>query len=193
MSISHSSDQDVTRMLAELRDGARDVEADLAALLYDELRAAAGSAMRGERANHTLQATALVNEAWLRLCGPDAPDTTYETRRHFLRVASRAMRNILVDHARGKRAHKRGGDACQVPLDEITAQIESTNVDLLALDEALTRLADHDARMAQVVELRYFGGLTLAQTAESLELTSDQVYYSWELARAWLHRELSRA
>lgn len=181
---------DATMLLQRLSDGDRDVEPQLAALLYDDLRDSARRAMRGERRDHTLQTTALMNEAWIRLCSDGGGD--YETRRHFLRVASRAMRNILVDHARAKRAAKRGGDVEVLPLDEITAAIEETDVDLLALGEALERLADHDEGLARVVELRYFGGLTLAETGEALDLSVDQVHYRWELARAWLHRELSR-
>lgn len=187
------TDDDATILLQRLADGDRDVEPQLASILYEELRSSARHAMRGERHDHTLQTTALMNEAWMRLCSSDGGGGgDYATRQHFLRVASRAMRNILIDHARAKRAAKRGGDVEILPLDEVTAAIEDQDVDLLALGEALEKLAADNERLARVVELRYFGGLTLKETGEALDLSVDQVHYAWELARAWLHRELSR-
>ena len=142
--------------------------------------------MAGERAGHSLQATALVNEAYLRLI--NARDVAWQDRAHFLAVAARVMRHILVDHARSRQYQKRGGLAAQVTLDE--ALLVASEPDQVALDEALTALATVDLRKSQVVEMRFFGGLTLDETAEALHISRDTVKRDWKMAKLWLLREL---
>jgi RNA polymerase sigma-70 factor (ECF subfamily) len=144
--------------------------------------------MAGERAGHSLQATALVNEAYLRLI--NAKDVAWHDRAHFLAVAARMMRRILVDHARSRDYQKRGGDAPHVTLDEALIVASEPDQDFVALDEALTALAGVDARKSQVVELRFFGGLTLEETAEALQVSRDTVKRDWKMAKLWLLREL---
>jgi len=179
----------VSAILARMADGDPAAAGELLPLVYAELRSLADRAMRDERASHTLQPTALVHEAWLRLA---RDERAYDDRRHFLRVAARAMRNLLVDHARARRSAKRGGGAERLPLDEAAAHWERDELDLVALDEALGRLAAHDDELARIVELRFFGGLTLEETGDVLGLTVRQVHRAWTTARAWLHRELER-
>jgi RNA polymerase sigma factor (TIGR02999 family) len=183
---------DVTRMLADVAAGDRDAAASLFALVYDELRRLAASALRRERPDHTLQPTALVHEAYLRLA--DEPDARWESRAHFLAVAAQAMRRILVDHARGRNALKRGQGEPHQPLDgvEVEAVGSLTTIDLLALDDALGRLASLDPRQARVVELRFFGGLTIEETAAVTGLSDRTVKREWQMARAWLRREMAR-
>ncbi len=144
--------------------------------------------MAGERAGHSLQATALVNEAYLRLI--NAKDVAWHDRAHFLAVAARMMRRILVDHARARHYQKRGGDATRVTLDEALVVASAPDQDFVALDEALTALAVVDARKSQVVEMRFFGGLTLEETAEALQVSRDTVKRDWKVAKLWLLREL---
>ena len=156
--------------------------------VYQELRAIAADYMRRERPEHTLQPTALVHEAYLRLSGRSAG---WESRAHFVRVAARAMRRVLIDHARRKRATKRGGERDREPLDQVTAAMEGVSSDLLALDEALDRLSAIDPRMAQVVELRFFAGLTIDDTAKVMGISRGTVKNDWALARAWLKDEMS--
>jgi RNA polymerase sigma-70 factor (ECF subfamily) len=145
--------------------------------------------MAGERAGHSLQATALVNEAYVRLI--NAHDVAWHDRAHFLAVAARVMRRILVDHARARRYQKRGGgDAVRVTLDEALVVASEPDQDFVALDEALTALAAVDARKSQVVEMRFFGGLTLDETAEALQVSRDTVKRDWQMAKLWLLREL---
>ena len=145
--------------------------------------------MAGERAGNSLQATALVNEAYLRLI--NAKDVAWHDRAHFLAVAARVMRRILVDHARARHYQKRGGDAVRVTLDEALVVASEPDQDFVALDEALTALAAVDARKSQVVELRFFGGLSLEETAEALKMSTDTVKRDWRFAKLWLLRELS--
>jgi RNA polymerase sigma factor (TIGR02999 family) len=161
------------------------------ALVYDELRRLAASALRYERPDHTLQPTALVHEAYLRL----ADDTTgrWESRSHFLAVAARAMRRILVDHARRHNAAKRGSGAALVAFDDLEHAAPAGTVDLVALDIALARLAALDARQARIVELRFFGGLSVEETAEVIGASARTVKRDWQFARAWLKREMARA
>jgi len=154
---------------------------------YEELSRQAHGMMRGERCSHTLQTRALVHETYLRLV--ELREIDWKGRRHFFAVASSIMRRILVDHARSYRALKRGGDAVRVTLDEF-AENAPDMVDVLALDNALTCLAKHDATQARIVELRYFGGLTIAQAAENLQLSPATVKRKWGLAQAWLYREM---
>ena len=144
--------------------------------------------MAGERAGHSLQATALVNEAYLRLI--NGKDVAWQDRAHFLAVAARVMRHILVDHARSRHYQKRGGGAAPVPLDEALVVTSEPDHDFVALDEALTALAVVDPRKSQVVEMRFFGGLTLEETAEALQVSRDTVKRDWKMAKLWLLREL---
>jgi RNA polymerase sigma factor (TIGR02999 family) len=144
--------------------------------------------MAGERAGHSLQATALVNEAYLRLI--NAKDVAWQDRAHFLAVAARMMRRILVDHARSRQYQKRGGEAVRVTLDEALVVASEPDQDFVAIDEALTALAVVDARKSQVVEMRFFGGLTLEETAGALQVSRDTVKRDWKMAKLWLLREL---
>ena len=147
--------------------------------------------MRAERANHTLQPTALVHEAYLRLAGDHG---RFENRAHFLGVAASAMRRVLVDHARGRNAHKRGGGATLVTVDDLDdlPQPAAGEVDLVVLDDALSRLAALDARQGQIVELRFFGGLSVEETAAVVGVSERTVKREWQMSRAWLRREISR-
>lgn len=183
--------ESITALLFELSRGNRDVEARLALRVYSELRRAAARHMRRERADHTLQATALVNEAWLRLM--EQPNGNWESRVHFFAVASRLMRQILVDYARKRLADKRGGGPQQVPLNETFLAAEHDPVDILALDEALDRFRAIDARGSRILELHFFGGLSFDETALILEVSTRTVRRDWSMARAWLHDELSKA
>lgn len=160
---------------------------DLLPALYDELRALAAREMRREATGHTLQPTALVHEAYLRLVG-GAP-ATWESRAHFLNLAAQVMRRILVEHARGRGRHKRGGDRLRVTLDEQFAAGD-TQADLTDIDEALERLASLDARKAKVVELRFFAGLSVEETAKVLAVSEPTVKRDWQFAKAWIQREL---
>lgn len=167
--------------------GARD---RLIPLVYGELRRRAAHYLRRERPGHTLQPTALVHEAYFRLAGPSGMSWT--GRAQFLAVASQAMRHVLVDHARSKRAGKRWGHRVQVPLEEGAATSRPREVDLILLDEALEELASHSPGQARLVELRYFGGLTTEEAAEVLGVSHATVERRWNLARAWLFRRLTQ-
>jgi RNA polymerase sigma-70 factor, ECF subfamily len=158
-------------------------------LVHDELRRIARRCMAGERAGHSLQATALVNEAYLRLV--DVQHVQWQNRAHFLAMSGRLMRRILVDIARSKQYEKRGGGAVRVTFDEALAVTETPGQDLVALDDALQALATVDARKARVIELRYFAGLSVEETASVLTVSVDTVMRDWKLAKAWLLRELS--
>ena len=160
-------------------------------LVYDELRRLARSYMRQERAGHTLQTTALIHEAYLRLI--DAHEVQLENRTHFFAVAARLMRQILVDFARTRGYQKRGGGAQQVSLDEAMVIGQPRDEDLLALDEALSALAQTDERKSRVIELRFFGGLTEAETAEALQVSPETVRRDWRLAKSWLRLWLTGA
>lgn len=175
---------EASRLLADLRAGRTGAEEAVLPLLYEELRALARRQMGGERAGHTLQTTALVHEAYLRLSG--AQGTEWEDKAHFMRVAARAMRRVLVDHARRKRTEKIGGDWGRVSLDSVTDLMEEASEDLVSMDELLEKLAEVDARMAQVVELRFFAGLTLDETASVLGVSRGTVKNDWTFAKAWL-------
>ncbi|MFO7692014.1 MAG: sigma-70 family RNA polymerase sigma factor [Vicinamibacterales bacterium] len=162
---------------------------ELFPLVYAELRRIAAREMRREKPGRTLQTTALVHEAYLRLL-KDA-SLSFENRAHFLGIAARAMREILIEHARARSAQKRGGGAVRLTLDDRAAPVSSPSIDVLALDEALQRLARLDERHARVVEFRYFGGLSVEETAAALQLSPATVKRDWTLARAWLFRELA--
>jgi RNA polymerase sigma factor (TIGR02999 family) len=178
---------EVTALLIAWRNGDQSALARLLPLVYGELHALAGRYMRGERDDHTLQTTALMHEAYLRLCGADV---TWEGRAHFLAVAAQAMRRILVDHARARSRAKRGGGDTPVTLDDALAPRAERPDELLALDEALVRLAALDERKARAVELHYFGGLTYDETAAALAVSTATVDRELRLAKAWLYKEL---
>jgi RNA polymerase sigma factor (TIGR02999 family) len=181
----------VTHLLEQARAGDPDALNRLLPLVYDQLRAVAARALHAERPGHTLQPTALVHEAYMRLVDQRAP---WRDRAHFFAIAAQAMHRILVDYARAHRASKRGGAAPRVSLDE-TADGPAQNVveldDVLEIDEALEALAALDPLEARVVELRYFGGLTIEESAEALNLSPATVKREWRMARAWLYRRLS--
>lgn len=179
---------DITDLLNAAQAGAPGAVDQLLALVYDELRGLAAAYLRRERADHTLQTTALVHEAYLRLAGHHS--TTWKNRGHFFGIAAQAMRRVLVDHARRRRAGKRDGGLA-VPLDDDLDAARERPDDVLAVDEALERLAALDARQARIVELRYFAGLTIEQTAEALDISPATVKREWLSAKAWLQRELA--
>ena len=182
---------EITQMLREWSDGKPEALENLLPLVYAELHRQAASYLRRERRGHTLQTTALIHEAYIRLI--DQRDVTWQSRTHFFAVAAQAMRRILVDYARAKHREKRGGDNIKLSLEEATlVAAKEKGVDLVALDEALTRLAERDKHQASVVELRYFSGLSLEETAEALHVSRATVARDWEAARAWLHRELTK-
>lgn len=180
-----------TELLRRAEGGDARAREQLLELLYRELRQLAQLEMRSERGGHTLQPTALVHEAWLRLVDSDS-GTPWSDRSHFLALASRAMRRVLVDYARRRHAEKRGGAAQRAELADDLLTCEGLSLDMLALDEALDRLAARDAELARVVELRFFGGLTNEETGRVLALSERQVEGAWVTARGWLRRELER-
>jgi RNA polymerase sigma factor (TIGR02999 family) len=199
--------QPVTQLLAQWRDGDERAFAQLSALMYEELRELAQRHLRRERSNHTMQKTALVNEAFMRLVGQQAVD--WQSRAHFIGLASKLMRRVLVDYARARLADKRGGGVGVLSLDEMAAPEPDeapdttptalqhldahTQEEVSAIDQALQRLEQIDARQAQIVEMRYFGGLTVEQTAEAIGISEATVKREWTLARAWLRRELGKS
>ena len=179
----------VTQVLAKSGAGSQAAYDELFPLVYAELRRIAAREMRHEKPGRTLQTTALVHEAYLRLL-KDA-SLSFENRSHFLGIAARAMREILIERARARSARKRGGEAVRLTLDDALVLTPAPSIDVLALDEALQRLARLDERHARVVELRYFGGLSVEETAAALNLSPATVKRAWTLARAWLYRELT--
>jgi RNA polymerase sigma factor (TIGR02999 family) len=179
----------ITGLLRAWSDGDRTALDRLVPLVEGELRRLARGYMRRERKNHTLQATALVNEVFLRLT--DASRLEWQDRAHFLAISARLMRQVLVDHARSRGYAKRGGGAQRVSLDETTLVASERSIDLVALDRALEGLAALDRRRSQVVELRYFGGLNVEETAHVLHVSAETVKRDWRLAKLWLLRELS--
>jgi len=181
----------VTQMLKEWSGGNMDVLDSLMPLVYEELRRQASRYLRKERAGHTLQTTALIHEAYIKLI--DQKSVEWQNRAHFFAIASVAMRRILVDHARERHRSKRGGEAENLPLDEaLQISANEKSVDLIALDEALNRLAKFDSRQARVVELRYFSGLSNDETAEVLGVSNATVRLDWNLAKAWLKQEITK-
>ena len=180
---------EMTRLLKAWSHGDRSALDALVPLVYDELRRQASRTLRRQRPGQTLQATALVHEAFLKLV--DYTAVTWKDRSHFFAVAARAMRQILVDHARRNLADKRGGDATRIVLEDGSASVQPKGVDLMALADALRRLEELDPGQARLVELRFFGGLTVEETAEVLGSSPATVKRSWSSARAWLHGELS--
>ena len=178
----------VTQLLAKVGAGNQAAFDEVFPLVYAELRRIAAREMRREKPGRTLQTTALVHEAYLRLL-KDA-SLSFENRAHFLGIAAHAMREILIEHARARAARKRGGGAVRLTLDDLVAPVPALSIDVLALDEALERLARLDQRHARVVELRYFGGMSVEETAAALDLSPATVKRAWTIARAWLYREL---
>lgn len=163
---------------------------DLMELVYDELRRLAQRLLQSERKGHTLQATSLVHEAYVRLAGQTRVE--WQNRAQFFAVAATAIRRILIDHARTRHRQKRGGGALRLTLSEsIESAADDEGVDILELDDAMTRLAQFDERKARIVEMKYFGGLTTAEVAQALDLSERMISKDWALARAWLHRELA--
>jgi RNA polymerase sigma-70 factor, ECF subfamily len=180
----------VTELLLAWGRGDRTALDELVPIVHQELRRLARLQLRGERINHTLQTTALVNEAFMRLV--DLHRIRWQDRAHFLSLSARLMRRILVDHARSRNYQKRGGGAVNVTLDEMLLASAERGADLVALDDALESLARVDARKSQVVELRFFGGLSVDETAEALKVSPETVARDWRLAKVWLLREVSR-
>jgi RNA polymerase sigma factor (TIGR02999 family) len=176
-------------MLERVRAGDERARGDLIALVYGELRRVAASLMRRERSDHTLPPTALVHEAMIRLMGGQALGQSPD-RNYFFAAASRAMRAVLVDHARKRATLRHGGTYRRVPLDRVAAHFEAQGLDVLAVHQAIERLAEVDERQSQVVTLRYFGGLTMPEVAAALGISLATAESDWRIARAWLHAEL---
>jgi len=196
MSDSNLQPEEITVMLRALNaDTSRATLDTLLPLVYDELHRQAHRYLRGERSNHTLQTTALINEAYLRLVGQKSVE--WQNRAHFFALAANMMRRILVDYAKTKTRHKRGGNEEAVPLEDalsVAAETteEAVKIDLIALDRALDKLAAKDERLARIVELRYFSGLTVEETAEVLKISAMTVKRDWNVAKAWLHKEINK-
>jgi RNA polymerase sigma factor (TIGR02999 family) len=186
--VSLDSSQPVSELLVRWKRGEQDALEVLLPLVYDELRRLAHHHLQGERAGHTLQSTALVHEAYLRLA--DQEPLRLDNRAHFFAVASHLMRQILVDYARKHHAAKRGANNLTLTLDEAVALPKKRNLRLVALDDALNGLAELDARQSQIVELRFFGGLSIDETSEVLGVSPATVKREWSTARAWLYREM---
>ena len=178
----------MTELLIRWRGGDREALDALMPLVYKELRRVAHFYLRGERPEHTLQSTALVHEAYVRLVGQALPQ--WQNRAHFFAVAAQIMRQILVDYARSHRAAKRGSGVCRLTLDDATDLAGQENVDVVALDDALKLLATMDPQQSRIVELRFFAGLTIEDTSEVLGVSPATVKRSWTSARAWLYREM---
>lgn len=187
--ISLAPREEVTRMLIDWSGGDREAPAKLMPLVYEELRQLARQYLQRERADHTLQATGLVHEAYLRLV--DQSTTTWQNRAHFFGVAAQLMRRILVDYARSHRAEKRGGGWDKLVFDEAIAPAAERSIDLIALDDALKDLLALDPRQSQIVELRFFGGLTNEEVAEVLDVSPRTVKREWRMAKAWLRRAIT--
>jgi len=187
-SSSDRSGPHVTELLLAWGRGDRSALDELVPIVHQELRRLARLQMRGERDNHTLQTTALVNEAFIRLV--DLRRIRWQDRAHFLALSARLMRRILVDHARSRNYRKRGGGALNVALDDSLELAKERSADLVALDDALETLARMDPRKGQVVELRFFGGLSVDETAEALSISPETVLRDWRLAKVWLLREV---
>ena len=182
--------EDVTRLLIDWSNGDPIALDQLMPMVYAELRSLASRYLRRERIDHTLQPTALVNEAYLRLV--DQRSVHWQNRAHFFGVAAQMMRRILVDHAKGHHRAKRGGGARKVSLEEAIGVTDERADGLVALDEALTLLAEFDERKSRVVEMRYFGGLSVEETAEVLQVSVNTVLRDWKLAKAWLYHQIKK-
>lgn len=182
------SSQHVTELLARAGEGDATAAEAVFPLIYEQLHGLAEQQMRRERPGHTLQPTALVHEVYMRLLGER--DASWSSRSHFFAAAATAMRRILVNHAVARKTAKRGGDRQRVLLDDVAEAFEDRSIDLLALDDALTRLGELSPEQARIVELRFFAGLTVQRTADVLDRSERSVQYDWSMARAWLRGEL---
>ncbi len=189
--MSQPTQHEVTSILREWSDGDQQAPARLMPLVYDELRRLARQRLAGEGAASTLQPTALVHEAYLRLV--DQTRVSWQNRAHFYGVAASMMRRVLIDHARARATGKRGGSVVRFSLEDVQAPLEQRASDLVALDEALQRLAEIDERKSKIVEMRFFGGLTEEEIAAVLDTSRRTVLREWKNARLWLYRELNRA
>ncbi len=190
MSQNVGSPNQISRLLHAWSGGKREALDDLLPLVYDELHRQAHRFLRRERQNHTLQTTALIHEAYLRLV--EQTRVSWQNREHFFAISANLMRRILVNYANARQRKKRGGSVENVDLDEsLLIAVKKTDVDLLGLDEALTRLGKMDRQQEQIVELRYFSGLTIEETAEALGVSPATIKRDWKITKAWLHRELS--
>jgi RNA polymerase sigma factor (TIGR02999 family) len=181
---------DVTQLLANWSQGDQGALDKLMPLVYGELRRLASSHLRRERSNHTLQSTALVHEAFMRLVNQQ--DVQWRNRAHFYAIAAQMIRRILVDYARSQHAEKRGSGAVKLALDDAMAVPQQADMDLLGLNDALDQLAELDARQSRIVELRFFAGLSIEETAEVMNLSPASIKREWNTARAWLFREMTR-
>lgn len=188
--MGHQPPSGITQLLQGWQGGDRDALAALMPLVYKELRRLAHFQLRKERPDHTLQSAALVNEAYLRLLGQNPP--SLESRTHFFAIAAGMMRQILIDYARRRGTAKRGGSVCKLSVDEASVLPQGTDVDIIAVDDALRALAQIDPRQSRVVELRFFAGLSLEDISSALGIAPATVQRDWTAARAWLHREISR-
>lgn len=188
--MSLTSQQNITQLLNYWGDGDREVLDKLIPIVYEELRRQAARYLRRERPGNTLQTTGLVHETYLRLV--DQKHVHWQNRAHFFGIAAQLMRRILVDHVRRRKTAKRGGSAIKLTLDETIAMSKSKEIDLVSLDEALTRLAEIDEQQSRIVELRFFSGLSVEETAEVLRISDRTVKRDWQVAKIWLRREISR-
>lgn len=184
------SHENVSCLLASLAAGNESAAENLFPIVYDELHRLASTFMQRERADHTLQPTALIHEAYLRLVRPPTSNAEFENIEHFIATAAVVMRRILINHAKAKRTEKRGQGRANLPIDDIAVAFEERSVDIIALDEALRKLAILDPNQARLVELRFFGGMTVEQCAEILHISTRAVYYDWALARVWLRSQI---
>ena len=184
------SQQNVTELLLDWSAGDKAALDRILPIVYDELRKQAARYLQRERAGHTLQTTALINEAYIRLV--DQKNVRWQNRAHFFGISAQLMRRILVDHARAKHRAKRGGSDIRVSLSDANLVVKETDLDIIAVDEALERLAHIDEQQSRVVELRFFAGLSVEETAEVLKISPATVKRDWSMAKAWLHRELTR-
>jgi RNA polymerase sigma-70 factor (ECF subfamily) len=182
--------RDITALLVRLKSGDEDAGSELVRRIYPQLHGLAARCLRGERPGHSMQPTVLVNEVYLRLIGKQKVD--WQSRSHFFAVAGRVMRRILVDYARSRNAAKRGGGGAEAPLDNLPLLTNEQSGLVLAVHECLERLSELDKRQAQVVEMRFFGGLTEEEIANVLDISPRTVKRDWSVARAWLHAELKR-
>lgn len=182
--------ENITELLAGYGRGDKEALDKLMPIVYEELRRQAARYLRREQGGHTLQTTALIHEAYVRLV--DQRNVQWQNRAHFFGIAAQMMRRILVDHGRTKKRAKRGGSDVKVSLADATILVKQQDLDIVALDEALTRLAEIDEQQSKVVELRFFSGLTVEETAEVMHISPATVKRDWSMAKAWLHRELSR-
>lgn len=191
MSEENQAGTNITELLRKWGEGDAAVTDELISSVYNELRLQAARYLRRERSDHTLQTTALVHEAYLKLAGQR--EVVWKNRGHFFAIAAQAMRRILLDHAKGRHRQKRGGEAEDISLDETLVAVgDEKAVDVEELDQALSRLSHLDPRAGRIVELRYFAGLSVEETAEALEVSKATVAREWQMARAWLFREMSK-